>query len=513
MKLSSFRATNFRGFLDTGHIKLKPINILVGKNSIGKSSFARLWPIFNQGSKLQKRSPIIWNGDLVDFGSFMNVLSRYSNGKTIGFEFNLDVDETDLIRKNTVSYGRRTRQLSAKKLLLKLQLVAGPDLVSTHCSEFSIEAHGKVVKYVFDTAGVLTEVVCEGAIFKQESLRQERNVGFLIPMTDFFAKREENLVPAWSPTRSGLFHFLQSKLSGKLGVEKIFDLCTNLNVCGSDEELLNYCRSLNYQFKTWRDFVEELGKNPTLLRLFNRHVFANASEYLIKDIDSDLHRHFSQVNYIRPLRATAQRYYRRQDLAVNNIDSEGANLAFFLSSLSPHKLGKLNEWLADTLDVRVKIDGEQGHVMLTLEDINTGRIDNMADMGFGFSQVLPLAVQAWISSSPHARISGRTLTNNTILVWEQPELHLHPAMQRKLTRLIARTIEVDAKQNISFLIETHSQSMINELGDLIIENQAFADSIQVLLFEQIGDKETVISTTTYDSEGQLKNWPFGFLAV
>lgn len=514
MKLLSFRAKNFRGFIDTGHVVLKPINILVGKNSIGKSSFARLWPIFNQGSKLQKRAPIIWNGDLVDFGSFKNVLSRHSNGKTIGFEFNIEIDENDsLKRMNTINYARKVRHLATGELVLKLQLVAGVDQSSTNCSEFSISAHGKTVKYTFDGTGLLVEVSCEGASFKFLQYTQERNVGFLIPMTDFFLRKDESLVPAWSSMRAQLYYFLRENLHQKLANERIHDICGRLNVCGSDDDLLQYCKSLPYQYKTWLDFLIELSKNLTLLKLFNRFIFSTVSEILIRDIDSDLRHYFSQVNYIRPLRATAQRYYRRQDLAVNNIDSEGANLAFFLASLTVTKLARLNEWLEETIDVKVKLDGEQGHVMVTLEDINTGRTDNMADMGFGFSQVLPLAVQAWISSSPHARTAGRISIGNTILVWEQPELHLHPAMQRKLARLIAKTITIDPKQNISFIIETHSQSIINELGDLIVENEDFSSSIQILLFEQIDMKETIISTTNFNEDGQLSNWPFGFLSV
>lgn len=514
MKLSSFRATNFRGFIDTGHVILKPINILVGKNSIGKSSFARLWPIFNQGSKLQKRSPIIWNGDLVDFGSFKNVLSRHSNGKTIGFDFNMEIGESDFLRRvSPLNYGRKVRHLATGEVILKLQLVAGADELSTHCAEFSITAHGKTVKYTFDGAGLLTEVFCDGLSFKFQQYTQERSVGFLIPMTDFFMKKEEGLIPALSAMRSGLYYFLRGHLHARLANERVHEICGKLNVCGSEQDLLQYCKTLPYQYKTWLDFVAEIGKNQTLLKLLNRYIFCAVSEFLIRDIDSDLHQYFSQVNYIRPLRATAQRYYRRQDLAVNNIDSEGANLAFFLASLSVAKLAKLNEWLQDTIDVRVKLDGEQGHVMVTLEDMNTGRTDNMADMGFGFSQVLPLAVQAWISSSPYARTSGRVAAGNIILVWEQPELHLHPAMQRKLAKLIAKTIQIDPRQNISFIIETHSQSIINELGDLIVESEEFSKDIQILIFEQANNSETVISITTFDEDGQLLNWPFGFLSV
>jgi len=302
-------------------------------------------------------------------------------------------------------------------------------------------------------------------------------------------------------------------LHQRLSAEKIRDISSMLTVIGPSDDLIEYCSKLPYDYKTWHDFLT-IARNDSVIRSqFHAYVMLAASEHLMKDVDLAIRQHFSSVSYIRPLRATAQRYYRKQELAVDNIDSEGGNLAFFLASLSTQKLSRLNEWLSETIDVEVRLDGEQGHVMIKLLDNTTGRLDNMADMGFGFSQVLPLAVQAWISSSVDAKSPGRGLPANTILVWEQPELHLHPAMQRKLARLIAKTATLDAKRNIKFIIETHSQSMINEFGDLIIAQGVKALDVQILLFAQKDKAQTEIMQSEFDQEGQLVDWPYGFLSV
>ena len=515
MKLLSLRATNFRGFIDTTHIRLKKINLLVGKNSIGKSSYARLWPIFNQGSKVQKRSPIIWNGNLVDFGTFQNILSRHAKSDEVGFEFKLVTELSDTSSKpNNFKLASNVRHLFRTIITLKINLISGSDDSNTHCTSFSFLINGILIEYKFHEDGTLFEVTYQGHKNKIHStFTQERSVGFLIPVIDFFIKVEDKLVPAWSPLRIRLYSFLRRNLHQRLADERIHDICEKLNVICKEDEIISYCRSLPYIYKTWIDFLDKIEGNPDLLYHFYRAVTLSASELLIRDVDIDLRRHFASVNYIRPLRATAQRYYRRQELAVDNIDSEGANLAFFLASLTKQKLQELNFWLEETIDVTIKLDGEQGHLMITLCDHNTGRTDNMADMGFGFSQVLPLAVQAWISSSGNTQTGGRSYNRNIILVWEQPELHLHPAMQRKLARLIAKTAIMQKRNNITFIIETHSQSMINELGDLILSDSELSNDIQVLLFEQEKNEETTIKVTGYDTEGQLKNWPFGFLTV
>jgi len=516
MKIQSFRATNFRGFVDTGHIKLRSINLLVGKNSIGKSSYARLWPIFNQGAKLQKRTPVLWNGDLVDFGTYKNVLHRDAKSNEITFDFQIEVEKRDLsTRGSNLRYGNKVQHLNSGDVNFKINLTnSSDDVFRTRCSEFTLTVADVVIKYTFSPNGLLSEVSCKNIVIKiSNSYNQENTIGFLIPLTDYFVKVNDVLVPAWSTLNMRLFSYLRGCLHQRLSNDRVREICTKLNVVGSESELLSYCNALPYQYKTWRDFLDRIKVNGNALATFHTLVLMASSELLLKDVDSSLRQYFSTVNYIRPLRATAERYYRKQELSVDNIDSEGSNLAFFLASLSREKLSKLNEWLTETLDIKVEMDSEKGHVMVNLFDQTTGRLDNMADMGFGFSQVLPLAVQAWVSSSPHARIPGRISYESTILVWEQPELHLHPAMQRKLARLIAKTTAVDPKKNITFIIETHSQSMINEIGDLIVSEDFDKNDVQILLFEQRETFETKITQSNYDADGQLTEWPYGFLSV
>jgi predicted ATPase len=514
MKIISFQATNFRGFLDTSHIVLRPVNLLIGKNSIGKSSFARLWPLFAQGTKLQKRAPILWNGDLVDFGSFRNVLSRHSALKEVGFEFLMEVEKRDMLPVSRITrLGNRIRHLSESFMRFRIGLISETsDGARTRCCGLRINGNGFEIKYTFSEDGKLAESLCNGILIKPSSSNiQQNSVGFLAPLTEYYSNSADGVIPSYSPLQSRLQMFLRSQLHQRLSSERLREICLKLNVIGTEDELLSYCEALPLEYKTWRDFLGLAREHAHLRRLFHGYVILAASENLIRDIDLSLKQYFSAVNYLRPLRAVAQRYYRKQELAVDSIDSEGANLAFFLESLPAAQLSKLNSWLNETLDVEVRLDGEEGHVMIKLRDLSTGRVDNIADMGFGFSQVLPLAVQAWLASSPHARGFGRVTSENSILVWEQPELHLHPAMQRKLARLVAATTRIN--KGLVFIIETHSQSIINEFGDMIVSDEFSEDDVQALLFSQIADAETTISVSKYDEDGQLSDWPLGFLAT
>ena len=67
------------------------------------------------------------------------------------------------------------------------------------------------------------------------------------------------------------------------------------------------------------------------------------------------------------------------------------------------------------------------------------------DIGVGISQVVPVVVAAFGS-------------NNRIIAIEQPELHLHPAIQAELGDLFIQSALGDFKN--FFLIETHSEHLI-----------------------------------------------------
>ena len=71
--MNSIQVKNLRSLTDTGKIDVKKINILVGTNSSGKSTFLRIFPLLKQSFNKKINGPILWCGDdddYVDFGSF-----------------------------------------------------------------------------------------------------------------------------------------------------------------------------------------------------------------------------------------------------------------------------------------------------------------------------------------------------------------------------------------------------------------------------------------------------------
>jgi hypothetical protein len=93
--LRSLRLTNYRSFLDTGTIELRPIVVLVGANSSGKSSLLRFFPLLRQTHEKPTRGPLLWYGDDVDLGDFSNVVCRAADEPRIGVEMDLAVPHPD----------------------------------------------------------------------------------------------------------------------------------------------------------------------------------------------------------------------------------------------------------------------------------------------------------------------------------------------------------------------------------------------------------------------------------
>lgn len=96
--MDSIRVERLRCLSDTGDIKIKPLTVLLGQNSSGKSSFLRVFPLLKQSIESRTTGPILWSGRLVDFGNFNDAHKRNAdNNIAFSFKFQLKFSENSLI--------------------------------------------------------------------------------------------------------------------------------------------------------------------------------------------------------------------------------------------------------------------------------------------------------------------------------------------------------------------------------------------------------------------------------
>ena len=74
--LRSITVENYRGFKRKTTLQLRPLTILLGRNSSGKSSLTRVIPLLQQSIERQTSSPILWSSESVDLGNITDVITH-----------------------------------------------------------------------------------------------------------------------------------------------------------------------------------------------------------------------------------------------------------------------------------------------------------------------------------------------------------------------------------------------------------------------------------------------------
>ena len=81
-------------------------------------------------------------------------------------------------------------------------------------------------------------------------------------------------------------------------------------------------------------------------------------------------------------------------------------------------------------------------------------------------------------------------------------------MQADFIDSIMKILEIN--KNIKFIIETHSEKIINRIGVYVEMKKINTEDINILIFNQGNDKITKITQTEYNDRGGIKEWPDGF---
>lgn len=231
---------------------------------------------------------------------------------------------------------------------------------------------------------------------------------------------------------------------------------------------------------------------------------------LISNLVAD---HFQSIfissRYITPLRAAADRYYRIQNTSIEELDPNGSNLAMFLYAKKPSEIDEINEWLRMEVGFSIKIIGSHGHASIFIIDNDGNNATNIADTGFGISQVLPVLIQIW-QQTKKRNFAYRAIKAPVIIVIEQPELHLHPKMQSRVGDVFCRAIKLakDKGIDLRILIETHSKEIIDAIGKSIDQGILKKEDAAIYLVDKT--KDVNVTQAYFDDGGFLDNWPYGF---
>jgi hypothetical protein len=161
----------------------------------------------------------------------------------------------------------------------------------------------------------------------------------------------------------------------------------------------------------------------------------------------------------------------------------------------------LNWWLAELglADRATATDRGRLGIGLTVSPIGSGRDVDLTSVGVGVSQALPVVLLCLLAGS------------GMVVLLEQPELHLHPAMQLKMADFLLAC----ARSGRQIIVETHSEHMINRLRRHVAEDDTGENEALVrLLFAEQEEGVTTYRHSDINGLGGLdSDWPKGFLDV
>ncbi|MDM8551487.1 DUF3696 domain-containing protein [Desulfobacterales bacterium HSG2] len=218
------------------------------------------------------------------------------------------------------------------------------------------------------------------------------------------------------------------------------------------------------------------------------------------------------VLYLGPLRQPPERLYRWSGAGPGSLGMKGedavqailANLKYTHPDKRKPPIDireKVEKWMkrlgvAENVEFTpVEHNGRLYDFRITVQD-DSYQV-SIADAGVGVSQLLPVIVQLYFAP------------RGSVLIFEQPEIHLHPSVQAALADLF---IEAAEEMNHQIIIESHSEHFLVRMQRRIAESEmelAKKEHIRLYCFE-IENKCSYAKELNLDNYGKIENWPDNF---
>lgn len=507
--MESIRIKGLKCLHDTGDFELKKINILIGINSSGKSTFLRTFPLIRQSVERKTRGPILWSGHYIDFGTFENSIFRNS-------ESSAEEKLNDIEFSFTMNYEKLPTQVSTP-ISFSISITKPKNSQNSYTHRYCCTLNDHSIHFNFDENGTITDISSEVLTWelkKSDYKFQVTDTDTLLPILRpdnmFFAEAKQNqLLTTLRNQAINLFKEYAGSTSDNKSSELFSRITRKLT---SNTEKLRMLQSAAMTIK-WKKKITEWDESDGnfcfLAGLIDLYCIIEHSPRF----NNALTEEFLGVRYIAPLRTSTQRYYRYQDINIDELDHQGENIGMFLSNIPKVWKDNLDKWTESEFGFVISDQNLAGHTSINIMYTGSTNTDNMSDMGFGYSQFLPIIIQLWSISSGYENSTKKVKTRNYILAIEQPELHLHPKLQAELASIFVKSIKLadDSSISLKMIIETHSESIISKTSQLIVDGKINNTDIGIHCFEQnIKSRKSKIKKSNFTEKGTLENWPLGF---
>ena len=232
----------------------------------------------------------------------------------------------------------------------------------------------------------------------------------------------------------------------------------------------------------------------------------------LSDLQLAFEQLFSHLFYLGPLREFPQRNYpwkgsepadmgRRGERVVDALLAAQDRGAYISPGYRRKRLtleNRVAQWLKELgliYDFRVEPIAKGNNIyQVRVQKTSTSAEVAIPDVGFGVSQILPVLVLCYY------------VPEGSIILLEQPEIHLHPSVQSGLADVF---IDVIKNRQVQVIVESHSEHLLRRLQRRVAENVISPDDA-ALYFCNIANGGSTLTALDVDLFGNIKNWPQDF---
>ena len=418
--LKSISLEKFKAFSSLNELEIKPLTVLCGVNSGGKSSILKSLLLLKQSyENSASNNDATLNGIYTTNGLMKNIIyNEKGNYFSIRNVFQVKYQGNKFVKNSK-------QDISTAKELGKIT-----GLSSKLASWFNIDVTCSIMRgsgselwdtnFINSYIIIVTPIASNGSELDKEKFKIELS---------YRKKGKYDIDLTNLPTISG---------------EKCTHTLENCTCYFSGMRLTNlyYESSMDSKHIVLNDFLTNI--------------------YAVFRIVAD---QYSGLQYLGPLRENPKRKYVISNEFIST-NSTGADTPFLLAKQQTKKvihelyppisenefgikaepiqanlLELVQSWMSYFELGDLKIENQQDSLQIDIKN------NNIADVGFGISQTLPIIVH------------GLSMDYEQTLLLEQPEIHLHPRMQMRMSDFLLTL----SQTNHCVIVETHSDHIINRL--------------------------------------------------
>jgi predicted ATPase len=206
------------------------------------------------------------------------------------------------------------------------------------------------------------------------------------------------------------------------------------------------------------------------------------------------------IEYLGPLRQAPQREYQWKNTSPSTVGKKGE---YAIDAILAAKKGSsiLEKKIATALQKMGLVDSFRVaqipttdlYQILIKKTLSSTEV-LLPDVGFGVSQILPVLTSLFYTPV------------GSIIILEQPEIHLHPKAQTELADVVVEAVK---ERKIQVIIESHSEHFLTRIQTRIADGTLSKDAAKLYFCKnEIGKSE--LEELKIDDSGRIENWPKDF---